>query len=198
MTLLRYGKPPERKRKNERTGQSSLLTQRTKTKLLCLDCSRCGSVPAMITFLVLLLRLAGSVSAQTLTTPDWLARALTNRPQFAAPTNAPFSLQATNPAPASAAGAIGAHVGGLSEQDVAMANAVIAENTLTLRLPVLYATRDSPGPLTEADPLVLLATNATSVPPPASPKHGRGQDSAVTQPSNRPFPELAFRIYTNN
>lgn len=38
-----------------------------------------------------------------------------------------------------------------------MANAVIAENTLTLSLPGLGTTKDGPGPLTEADRLVLLA-----------------------------------------
>lgn len=38
-----------------------------------------------------------------------------------------------------------------------MANAVIAENTLTLSLPGLGTSVDGPGPLTEADRLVLLA-----------------------------------------
>ena len=38
-----------------------------------------------------------------------------------------------------------------------MANAVIAENTLTLSLPGMGTSVDGPGPLTEADRLVLLA-----------------------------------------
>ncbi len=95
--------------------------------------------------------------AQILPTPDWLARALTNRPQLAAPTNAPALRPATNATPARVDGATSVHVGGLSDQDVAMANAVIAENTLSLSLPGIGTTRDGPGPLTEADRLVLLA-----------------------------------------
>lgn len=95
--------------------------------------------------------------AQILPTPDWLARALTNRPQFAPATNAPPSQPTTNTAPTSEAGATSVHVGGLSEQDVAMANAVIAENTLTLSLPGMGTSVDGPGPLTEADRLVMLA-----------------------------------------
>jgi len=90
-------------------------------------------------------------------TPDWLARALTNRPQFAPVTNTPASPPATSAAPAGAAKTPSLHVGGLSEQDVAMANAVIAENTLTLSLPGMGTSVDGPGPLTEADRLVLLA-----------------------------------------
>ncbi|MBI5577346.1 MAG: hypothetical protein HY896_13420 [Deltaproteobacteria bacterium] len=46
---------------------------------------------------------------------------------------------------------------GLSQEDLKMANAVIAENTITLRLPGLGTSVDGPGPLTNADRLVLLA-----------------------------------------
>lgn len=46
---------------------------------------------------------------------------------------------------------------GLSAQDMAMAEAAIAENTLTLRLPGMGTSVDGPGPLTQADRLVLLA-----------------------------------------
>ena len=64
---------------------------------------------------------------------------------------------ATNAVPATPAKPADLHVGGLSEQDVTMANAVIAENTLTLSLPGMGTSVDGPGPLTEADRLVLLA-----------------------------------------
>ncbi len=116
-----------------------------------------GFAPASRLLLLLVLELAASASAQTVPTPDWLARALTNRPQFAPATNALPSRPATNAASPGTAGAPSARVGGLSEQDVAMANAVIAENTLTLSLPGLGTSVDGPGPLTEADRLVLLA-----------------------------------------
>jgi hypothetical protein len=111
----------------------------------------------MTAALLLLSKLAGSVSAQTLPTPDWLAKALANPPKFASPTNAPASLPATNAAAPGPARSPASHVGGLSEQDVAMAHAVIAENTLSLSLPGLGTSADGPGPLTEADRLVLLA-----------------------------------------
>jgi hypothetical protein len=45
----------------------------------------------------------------------------------------------------------------LTRADVVMAEAVIAENTLTLRLPGLGTSVDGPGPLTDADRLILLA-----------------------------------------
>jgi hypothetical protein len=48
-------------------------------------------------------------------------------------------------------------VGGLSVEDIAMAQAVIAENTITLTLPGLGTSRDGPGPLTQSDRLILLA-----------------------------------------
>lgn len=100
---------------------------------------------------------AGSGLAQTVPTPDWLARALTNRPRLAPPANPSLPTPATNAAPSVGAEAKSLRVGGLTEQDVAMANAVIAENTLTLSLPGLGTSVDGPGPLTEADRLVLLA-----------------------------------------
>lgn len=46
---------------------------------------------------------------------------------------------------------------GLSQDDLRMADAVIAENTLTLRLPGMGTSVDGPGPLTNADRLILLA-----------------------------------------
>ena len=64
---------------------------------------------------------------------------------------------ATNVALATPAKPADLHVGGLSDQDVTMANAVIAENTLTLSLPGMGTSVDGPGPLTEVDRLVLLA-----------------------------------------
>ncbi len=100
---------------------------------------------------------AGNALPGLVPTPDWLAKALANPPKFVPATNPPPALPATNVAPAGGARATSLHVGGLSEQDVAMANAVIAENTLTLSLPGLGTTQDGPGPLTEADRLVLLA-----------------------------------------
>lgn len=114
---------------------------------------------ARLTLVGLVTLLAGvaPVLAQTVPTPNWLARALTNRPQFAPTTNAPQSRPLTNAIPASAVMTTNLHVSGLTEQDVAMANAVIAENTLTLSLPGLGTSVDGPGPLTEADRLVLLA-----------------------------------------
>ncbi len=107
--------------------------------------------------LLLLSACAGSAPAQTVPTPDWLAKALTNRPPFTRQTNTFVSPSVSNATAAGAANPTSPHVGGLSEPDVAMANAVIAENTLTLSLPGLGTTKDGPGPLTEADRLVLLA-----------------------------------------
>jgi hypothetical protein len=46
---------------------------------------------------------------------------------------------------------------GLTQEDLSMADAVIAENTLTLTLPGLGTSSDGPGPLTDADRLILLA-----------------------------------------
>jgi hypothetical protein len=107
--------------------------------------------------LLMLLGCLGPVLAQTVPTPDWLRKTLTNPPQVAPPTNKPPEQPATSAVPAGAARTTSQQVGGLSEQDVAMANAVIAENTLTLNLPGLGTSVDSPGPLTGADRLVLLA-----------------------------------------
>jgi len=106
---------------------------------------------------VLMLGGAGTLAAQTVPTPDWLAKALANPPQYTAKTNLPSTLRTTNTAPASPTKATSLRVGGLSEQDVAMAESVIVENTLTLSLPGLGTSVDGPGPLTEADRLVLLA-----------------------------------------
>lgn len=105
----------------------------------------------------LLLGLSWWSFAQAVPAPDGQARALTNQSQFTLATNAPTTASATNAAPAGSAQGTSAHVGGLSEQNVAMANAVIAENTLTLSLPGMGTSVDGPGPLTEADGPGLLA-----------------------------------------
>lgn len=117
----------------------------------------CGATLGTTAAVMAILVCAAPGLAQTVPTPDWLARALTNRPQLVPTTNAPPSRPLTNAIPASAVMTTNLHVGGLSEQDVAMANAVIAKNTLTLSLPGLGTSVDGPGPLTEADRLVLLA-----------------------------------------
>lgn len=117
----------------------------------------CGATAGRTAALVALLVGATPGLTQTVPTPDWLARALTNPPKFASASNAPSPVSATNTAPASAVKLTSLHVGGLSEHDLAMANAVIADNTLTLSLPGIGTSVDGPGPLTGADRLVLLA-----------------------------------------
>lgn len=79
-------------------------------------------------------------------TPAWTARTFTIR-----------SSSSPTPGASAAKTQSAGHVGGLNAQDLAMANAAIAKNTMTIRLPGLGTSRDGPGPLTEADRIVLLA-----------------------------------------
>jgi hypothetical protein len=103
----------------------------------------------------LLIALSGQ--AQTVPLPNWLAGGLSNRLPLTPSTNVALQRPATNQIQASQSNTTNRQVGGLSDQDLAMANAVIAENTLTLSLPGIGTSVDGPGPLTEADGPGLLA-----------------------------------------
>lgn len=95
--------------------------------------------------------------AQTVPLPAWLANGLSNRPPLTPSTNVTVPKPATNPVPPSLPNPTNRRAGALSESDLAIANGVITENTLTLSLPGLGTTKDGPGPLTDADRLLLLA-----------------------------------------